>query len=151
MEDCPGFIEAKQRFTRFLASQGHPEDVHWVFRDDFYRRRAKPPVVRWPLHEMNEILTRQHFEVARYRGHGVELAALFYCASRTFAHVWYPESEEEADYSLISGLKLSVPEPLPEAILEESEWCWSVRRHSFAYRRHQEHEEGVRRRAMAAA
>jgi hypothetical protein len=151
MKDCPGFIEAKERFTRFLASQGYPCEVYWVFRDDFYRRQAKPPVVRWPLHEMNEILTRQHFEVARYRGRGVELAALFRSGSRTFAHVWYPESDEEAEYSLISGLKLSVPYPLPEATLEENEWRWSVRRHFPAYRRHQDHEERVRRRAMAAA
>ena len=143
MEDVPTFAEAERRFSAFVEARGHAAEVCWVFRDDFYRGMGRSPVVRWPLPDSNRTLSEQRFEAGRRLGRGVQLAALCHHGARTFAYVWFPESDLEAEYSLISGLKLLIPDPLPEGRLEANRWLWAARRLLPAYRSHQRDEELV--------
>ena len=149
MDDCPEFAEAKRRFARFLESQGCPGEICWIFRDDFYWYRQDRAIVRWPTPETNETLTRQHFDVGRQLGRGVELAALFSSYSLVFAHVWFPGDDLDAEYAMITGLKLSIRQPLPEAVLKASGWRWTARQLLPAYRHHHRVEEHVSARRMA--
>jgi hypothetical protein len=148
--ESPPFNDALERFHAYVREKRERMfELVWVFRDDFYYAGGVP-VVRWPLPASNRVLARQHYEVGRRRGRGVELAAVFQQGRRIFCCVWSPKTDAEASQlPMLAGLKLSVRDPLPHARLEAQPLLWSIRCLLPAYRRHQEQERFVPERRIA--
>ena len=58
MNDIPSFEDAVASFKHFLAEQGHPSKILWVFREDVWRRSASDVVLRFPSESKNLVLAR---------------------------------------------------------------------------------------------
>jgi hypothetical protein len=151
LSGCPEFIQAVEQLQRFLEAQCGLADIAWVFRDDFYWCTDRRPIVRWPLPKTNEVLAQRYFEVGRRLGRGVGLVAVCRHAARALCYVCFPRNDAEAQYSLITGLKLSILEPFPAAHVEVRSLSWLVRRILPAYRHHQACERFVPNRRMVVA
>ncbi len=111
--DQPSFAEAVEQLRSFLIAQDWPTEIAWL--------RAAAVTTRDQLVVVNpnRLLELQAASLAycagMSRGLGVLLAGLAHDASRSYCYVWTPESEADAEASMISaGLKLSlVTQPRP--------------------------------------
>ncbi len=138
MHEVPEFDEAESQFRAFLHSQNQATEIRWLLRGDFLPLARRRPVIRWPLPMTNREVSVSLFNLGRALGRGVELAAILRSDGFSFAHVWIPASDRDAEYGLISGLKLSVASPLPDAMLSRSGLRWALLQRSSAYKRHLE-------------
>jgi hypothetical protein len=121
--DYPPFDDAVSRFEAFLRECGAPSAIRWVAFPDV-AWVGKLYVRPRPLPEAASA-ARRKYERAVPRRLGVRLAALGRSGAVSYCYVYRPSSRIEAEYSMMSdGLKLSVPEPLLEAVVvaEEDEW-----------------------------
>ena len=149
MNGIPEFDHAVSDFRRFLAEQGHPDDLIWVFRDDLWRRGPDHILVRYPPPTENHLLAKKVYEEGRERGL-VAITAIATAESRTAATVWFPKYPEEEVQGWSQGCKLSVRQPLPVAE-GVSGWRWQLIKLLPSYRRSQRDEWSVGSRRWAAA
>ncbi len=136
-EAVPEFATAARRLGEFLVSKGHSEEVAWVFREDFYAPRLGQCYCRWPLPRENKNLAQAYYDLSRQRGFGVCLVVQFTLHGRSAVSLWAPNSNLDAQYSLVSGLKLTVPKSRVEATAVASSLAWWLHRLSSAYRLNQ--------------
>jgi hypothetical protein len=115
MTDIPNFEDALKSFCEFLAKQGHPTNVFWVFRDDIWKRSPTSVVLRSPAHEQNLALAQKVFEEGRARGL-VDVHAIATIGDKVAATVWFPKLADEESEGW-DGMKLSIAQPLPRAEL----------------------------------
>lgn len=151
MSGVPSFEEAQEDLSRFLASQGHPTRLTWVFREDVdlkarpygwaLARMGKPAppltVLRLPLPEDNTRRAQVFYERARSRGLGVQLIALCKLGSEVACYVWAPQSEQEGMNTMTprAGLKLSIHNPLEDAVVVRSPLMWALRMMRLRFQR----------------
>jgi hypothetical protein len=122
MNDIPDFENALESFRRFLAEQGHPTNVFWVFREDIWKRSPTSVVLRFPSQIKNLGLAKKVFEEGREKGL-VEVRAIATVGDKVAATVWFPRFKEEEIQGWECGMKLSIVEPLPSAeIVGELRW-----------------------------
>jgi hypothetical protein len=123
---CPPFEEAVSRLQAFLASKAHPTDIAWVFRDDLTSNR-RGVWVRLPLHGDNGVWAGRCYEIGLKKGLGIWLQMLFVLGNVSYCCVWFPVDEADAEYAMLAGLKLSVPETLPVAHPGKAGLAWWLR------------------------
>jgi hypothetical protein len=132
MRKTPSFDEAQHQLREFLAGQGHPTELAWVFREDVLLSPSLPPrvVVRLPLPGENVRAAHALFEHARARGLGVQVVALCRIGSQVACYVWEPESSREQDTAMMSStdVKLSIREPLEDAVRVTRTAAWPLRK-----------------------
>ena len=121
----PPFADAVVQFRQFLVSQRVPSELLWVFREDVTSRERRI-LVKEPLPLENERLVASLYERGCQHGLGVQIDAFCLLSSRVCCYIWMPEDESEAEYQMISGLKLSVPTELLQAYSVKSNLMWSV-------------------------
>lgn len=138
LDQIPPFEEAVSRFSDFLASKDLPNEIVWVFREDFYSPSLKRHFVRYPLPPENTGLADSYFESGRTRGLGVQLRGLFEIEGATGATVWLPNDALDLKEK-ISGLNLSVATPLLRSTPVWSALAWRIHRLRSAYRLNQTH------------
>ena len=126
MDDVPDFETATLRFADFLRDLGVDGSIDWIFSEDVILGRS--PLVRDLLPNTNREMSKTRFSDGRRRGLGIMLHALFRQDSRILACVWYPKDEIEAEQSMISGLKLSLAEPLRPVSLCRGDLNWKARK-----------------------
>ena len=104
------FKEATEAFGDFLVSQGCSRAIAWVFREGITQHRR-----RWLLDvnatESGVLATDAEalYEEGRRRGLGVRFNAIGEAGGVTYAYVWVPEDEGEADAMMMTGgLRCSV-------------------------------------------
>ena len=105
--DCPPFDEALDSFQAFLAKEGLSTNIIWIFREDV--------VIVWGHIYINapaenavwlvEQLYRQGQEV----GLGIHLNTFCMLEGRPACYIWLPKDKTDAEYRMLSGLKLSIP------------------------------------------
>jgi hypothetical protein len=119
------FESAVAKYKGFLAEQGFGTDLLWIFRENaiFYKKRI---CVRWPLPVVNERLAKQLYELGRDKGFGVWLQILCVIDKRPCCFVWFPKDEEEAGYTMMADLKLSVPTQPFESHAIKSAVTWTA-------------------------
>jgi hypothetical protein len=124
---CPSFEQAIERFKGFMAAQGFPQDLRWVFAGDVTSKERKI-WVRLPLKEDNPDCARRHYDLGLQRGLGIRLAVLCVIDNISYCYVWLPKDALDAEYALLAGgLKLSVPTNLPVACKARSGLVWRLR------------------------
>ncbi len=149
MNEIPEFQVAISDFRRFLAEQGHANELVLVFRDDLWFRGPERVLMRYPPPVGNESLAEKVYAEGRERGL-VEITAVATASGYVAATVWFPKFPEEEVQGWSQGLKLAIRQPLPAAevvgVLK-----WQVVRYLSGYRWYQRHECSIGSRRWAAA
>ena len=94
MNDVPEFEDAVVLFRNFLAEEGLPANVFWVFREDIWKRSPGDVVLRFPSHVKNLALAKKVFAEGRKNGL-VEIRAIASIDDKVAATVWFPKLLEE--------------------------------------------------------
>lgn len=125
--DPPKTLEgAEQRFRGFLRSQNYPEAVCWLIPGDVL---ASAGPHYWVRKRGTEA---KHYTATRYakgvdRNLGILLEAVCATETETFASVFIPEDDADAQYHLMGTLlKLSCPveRQSTTAITNPLRWLW---------------------------
>lgn len=148
MNDIPGFEEAVALFRSFLAEQGHPTDIFWVFREDIWKRSATGVVLRFPSQTKNLALAKKAFQEGRKRGI-VNVHAVATVGYKVAATVWFPKFVEEIQ-GWNRGMKLSIAEPLPTAEMV-GQFKWLMFRFKLQFRHYQQLDSWIGTKAWATA
>jgi hypothetical protein len=123
----PGSLEdAMPRFRDFLRAQGWPDRVQWLTagtvlcskKGHYWINCRKPDEGRTFAHETYQQGVR--------RGLGISIEALCKTDAVTFAYIFAPTDQDEAERMLISGLKLSVPLNFQRAQMVANPFRWWV-------------------------
>lgn len=149
MNDIPDFGDAVASFRLFLAEQGHPDKILWVFREDIWKRSPGDVVLRFPPPIKNLALAKKVFEEGRRKGL-VDVHAIAVVDDRVAATVWFPKFSDEEIQGWNAGMKLSIAEPLPRA-RSVGGFMWLYFRLQPKFRYYQRCEFGVGTKAWAAA
>jgi len=149
MNDIPEFEDAVASFRHFLAEQGHPSTIFWVFREDIWSRSPIDVVLRFPSQIRNLALAKKVFAEGREKGL-VDIHAIASVDDKVAATVWFPKFTDEEIQGWISGMKLSIADPLPSA-KSVGRLRWLCFRLQPKFRHYQRCESGVGTKAWAAA
>ena len=143
------FEDAVASFQNFLKDNGHPMKIFWVFRDDLWRRSPTDVWVKYPSSSNSLVLAQKVFSEGCERGL-VDLHAVATTANETAATVWFPKFPDQEVQGWVSGLKLSIAEPLPNATVVSPLW-WGFLRFVPRFRHYQRFEWNVGTKRWAAA
>lgn len=120
----PSLAVAEEKFSAFLASQKYPKALFWIFPGDVVidkeaRYWIKP----------DRGATREHaalsYEKGLKRNLGIWLKAICASETETFATVFVPEDDLDAQYHMMGRcLKLSIPVGRCSASIMESRFRW---------------------------
>lgn len=135
MNEIPEFKNAVTSFRCFLARQGYPDRLLWVFRDDLWFRRPDQVFMRLPLPSVNTHLAEKVYGEGRKQGF-VEIAAVAINNDHVAATVWFPRFPKEEIQGWSCGLKLAIRQPLPVGTVIDGLGWWVVRCFP-GYRRYQ--------------
>ena len=149
MNNIPEFEDAVALFRHFLAEQGHPSTIFWVFREDIWKRSPIDVVRRFPSQTRNLALAKKVFAEGREKGL-VDIHAIASVDDKVAATVWFPRSTDEEIQGWNSGMKLSIADPLPDA-KTVGRLRWLCFRLQPEFRHYQRSEFGVGTKAWAAA
>jgi len=149
MHDIPEFEDAVASFRHFLAEQGHPSTIFWVFREDIWRRSPIDVVLRFPSQIRNLALAKKVFAEGREKGL-VDIHAIASVDDKVAATVWFPKFTDEEIQGWNSVMKLSIADPLPSA-KSVGRLRWLCFRLQPKFRHYQRCESGVGTKAWAAA
>jgi hypothetical protein len=149
MNEIPEFQAAVSDFRRFLAGQGHADELVWVFRDDLWFRGPDHVLMRYPPPAGNKLLAEKVYIEGRKRGL-VDITAVATARGHVAATVWFPKFPEEEVQGWSQGLKLSVRQPLPAAKVVGG-LAWKLARYTSGYRWYQRYDCFIGSRRWAAA
>jgi hypothetical protein len=100
---------AEEKFGTFLATQNYPKTICWVMPGDVVVDTNRHYWVRKREAEATRYAALR-YSVGLERKFGVKLQAICASESETFASVFVPEDDLDAQYHLMGrGLKLSCP------------------------------------------
>jgi hypothetical protein len=123
------FDEATSAFREFLSKQRRPQAIEWVFREDVLQV-ARWKYIRVPLPRENAERAKTLYMAGVERGLGVAIDAFSHSANVTYAWIFVPWDNTDAEYSMVGSehLKLSVPETVTSARIVRSAVAWSLLR-----------------------
>jgi hypothetical protein len=127
LPDVPEFPRAVAQLQEFLGNEGSLHAPLWVFREDVASVRWRI-WVRTPLPPANVDRAREFYEQARARGLGVVLGVLCLLQLEPCCYVCWPQDAQEAEYAMLSGLKLTIPHPLLAADAVGNGLSWWFRK-----------------------
>jgi hypothetical protein len=108
MEKCPQFDLAVTQFKEFLATEGKPTEILWVFREDVTSFKR----MLWfkaPIRHENESSARILYAQGLERGLGVNLHQIGEYANNSLCYIWIPADEVDMSQAMMgNGLKLSI-------------------------------------------
>ncbi len=124
------FAKADERFKDFLAKNGFSQNVYWVGSEDIVVEKPHHYWVRQRPGNGAEQTSLRYVEGIA-RGLGVELRAVCSTAEETYATVYFPKDDVDAQYHLIGPvLKLSCPteKATVRKVRNGLKWFWLLRR-----------------------
>jgi hypothetical protein len=136
--------------AEFLGSEGKSDTIVWVFKDDLFLSDPETAFVRHPLPSETDTLAEKVYNEGRRKGL-VELSAIAASPNQTFVSIWYPRSEDEEIDGWDTGVKMSISDPLANAVLVTSRLEWWFWRKLPPYRRYQKDALWIGSRAWARA
>lgn len=120
--DIPNFDTAVESFRSFLARNGHPTKIAWVFRDDLVASRDEGRI-RSPLPAENQTLARKVFEEGRAKGL-IAIIAVGTIDQLTVSTVRFPRTADDEVQGWNQGMKLSIVQPLPSLRRVAGRFSW---------------------------
>lgn len=107
--DAPAFAVAERKFSDFLRSQNYPQKICWLMPGDVLVNKERHYWVRDRKAKSAQCAARRYAE-GIHRNLGILLEAVCSTETETFASVFVPDDDVEAQYHLMGrGLKLSCP------------------------------------------
>ena len=130
MSESIKYETAKRKLDAFLKNRSLPSKVAWVFFEDLVWVNGALRV-RSRIPPENEPAVRAAIESKRAQELGVELRVVANTADMTLCAAIVPANKREAEELMISGLKLSVPEGVLQAleVVSAEEWTSLRLRH----------------------
>jgi hypothetical protein len=101
--------DAFLRFREFLRLQGWPDRMQWLTAGTVLFSKKGHYWIKSRKVGEGMTLARETYQQGVSRGLGISIEALCQTDSVTFAYVFVPTDQDEAERMLIRGLKLSVP------------------------------------------
>src|SRR6266481_2533274 len=148
MYDLSSFENAVTSFRRFLAENGLPTEVFWVFRDDVWKR-PNEVLINYHSASQNLVLAKRVFNDGHERGLvGIHVVAT--AGERVAATVWFPKFPDEQVQGWDCGMKLSISQPLPRAKIV-SPFRWFFFRFVPFFRHYQKAEWSIGTKSWAGA
>lgn len=128
-DELPESLEAAtQHFSEFLQVNGYPHDVRWIAADDV----AVNEQARFLIRDREESSIREAqvlYKAGLRRELGIALRAVCATDKITFALIFVPRDETDAEYALMpKGLKLSCPTRRYDATLVNNSLLWLLLR-----------------------
>ncbi len=122
--ECPPFHGAFAQLQEFIAKQGLSPDLLWIFRQDVVRLRRQT-YIKVPVPN-NEPLAESLYNSGRPNGLGIHLSVFCLLRGRPCCYVWLPSDSTDAEYRMLSGLKLSVPveQDVATPVRSRLRWKW---------------------------
>jgi hypothetical protein len=128
------FSEATDDLRAFLRREGRPDRIAWVFREDV-AEIGSVRFIRAPAPAANAQHAERLYLRGVQRGLGVSLEAFAHTDEVTYAWVFVPTDETDAEYSMVGGehLKLAIPQErqVPREVTNRASW-WLIRLRSSA-------------------
>src|SRR5258708_15309380 len=136
----PGrFSGAIDSFHEFLAREGRPQRIEWLFGEDVAQIGHRT-FIRVPPPAENHECTERLYDRGVKQGLGVAIEALVHTEQVTYAWVFVPSDSIDAEYRMVGGehLKLTVPQDslAPNEIHNPVTW-WLVKLMASTSRRFQ--------------
>lgn len=101
------FEEASRELVEFLRSQGHPDQVVWIFREEITGFRRQTFVHPSP-DKKNRELARQLFNRCAEEGRRLKLTVVGFAEARAYSYVWISPHDIDASRATPHGLLISV-------------------------------------------
>jgi hypothetical protein len=123
--ELPSFEKGTASLRAFLGNQCLNSDVLWICRDVFLEQWPKL-YVKLPLHDESSLAERIYNEGVS-RGNRVEIQVFCFVEGRPCCYVWIPKDEIDANYRMLSGLKLCIREPGRQIVVpvrSHFRWFW---------------------------
>ena len=103
------FEDSFAEFRQFLSANGYADQVIWLTPDDVILTGRRLVYLRVQSARTNEESARRLFQLGISKQTGVLWGALCEREGATYAYVWVPRDEREAETHLMAeGLKMSV-------------------------------------------
>ncbi len=95
-------------FRAFIAREGFPTDIVWIFREDVTSRKRRV-AIRWPVPTENERVARERYSIGVRGGMGLRMEVFCLLVQKSCCTIWVPRDEIDASFAMLFGLKFSVP------------------------------------------
>jgi len=126
--DLPtSLAEAANKFARFLADNGYSPNIRWLVADDAVIGSRCDIWVRDSKTDKGIAEANRRYAAGLSKELGVALIAHCTTGAETFASVFVPEDDTDAQYALMGrGLKLSCPAKVirASAVANPIRWWW---------------------------
>ncbi len=124
----PDFDAAMGLFEDFLASQGRPRNVVWVFRDTIAMHRNT--LFLWVPRLCQEdgfAPIRDLYAEGRRSGYGARMINVAFDDQRSICYLWIPRDESEATCSALHGaLRMSIGPPIYGLYYVQRALAWAL-------------------------
>jgi hypothetical protein len=118
---------AEELFRRFLASNGYPSKIAWVVAEDVVPDSARRYWIREHGRDRGLVEANQRYSTGLQRNLGIALNAFSANSTETFATIFIPADETDAQYHLMGrGLKMSCPTTATPASIVRNPIRWLV-------------------------
>ena len=124
----PAFDVAMDLFEDFLASQGRPRNVVWVFRDTIATHRDTLFLWLPRLCQEDGVAPIQDlYEEGRRCGYGARMINVAFDDQRSICYLWIPRDESEATCSALHGaLRMSIGPPIYGLYYVQRALAWAL-------------------------
>jgi hypothetical protein len=101
------FAEASRLLAEHLRSQGMPDHLVWIFREDVTAFRRNLFVNSSP-DKINRDLAHRLFDLGVNQGRGIRLMVLGFAERLAYCYVWVPADDLDASQSMTNGLHFTI-------------------------------------------
>jgi hypothetical protein len=130
----PTLSTAEEKFSGFLGAQNYPKSIGWVFPGDVVIDKERRYWIRPNRAEASKRAVLR-YAAGLERNLGISLFAICSNETETFASIYVPEDNLDAQYHLMGRcLKLSCPVEKCSAYVSKSRFRWLLLRLAYGKR-----------------
>lgn len=126
------FELAVEQFREFLADNGLPTELLWVFKEDVFCKNGDTYGtdfwLKLPLPDENEKIAKTLFKIGKTRDLGIAISGYARCEGKICCGLILPLNEEEFGYMMMSKqyMKYTFVIDMPEAKAVKSTLKWKM-------------------------
>lgn len=121
----PSFETMINSLNNFLAEENCSKNLVWIFREDVICYK-KTVFIKYPICYKNSELAKEYYNFGKKNGLGIQLEVFCLLKNCPCCFVWVPKNQLDADYSMLSGVKMKIPITLLQAKTVTSNIFWKL-------------------------